>query len=214
MVLRARTPYTRFMQTEIEAKFLDVDHDALRARLRALGATCEQPMRRMVRKGYDFPDERLRIQNNGWARVRNEGDKITMSYKQLNDRSLTGTQEVCVTVDNFDQAGAFLESLGLICNTYIETERESWRLGDVEIELDQWPWTKPYIEIEAADEATLKVVAEQLGLDWSHALHGSVEVVYTAEYDIAESDVNGWSEITFIAVPEWLDAKRKKVTRI
>jgi adenylate cyclase class 2 len=87
------------MQTEIEAKFLDVDHDALRAKLRALGAVCEQPMRTMFRKGFDFPDRRLRKEKNGWVRIRNEGDKVTMSYKQLDDRGVHGTKEVCLTVD-------------------------------------------------------------------------------------------------------------------
>jgi Adenylate cyclase, class 2 (thermophilic) len=198
------------MQTEIEAKFLDVDHDALRAKLRELGAVCEQPMRIMVRQTYDFPDGRLRKEKNGWARVRNEGNKVTMSYKQLDDRSLHGTKEVCVTVDDFDQAGALYEALGLQRNSYIETKRESWKLGHIEIELDIWPWTKPYIEMEAHDEAELKDIASKLGLDWSKVLHGSVEVVYMAEYDVTEDDVNSWGEITFTNVPEWLEAKRRK----
>lgn len=198
------------MQTEIEAKFLDVNHDELRAKLRVLGAVCEQPERLMVRKGYDYPDGRLRTEKNGWARVRNEGDKITMSYKQLDDRTLHGTKEVCLTVDDFDQAGMFLEALGLTCNAFIETKRESWKLGHIEIELDTWPWTKPYAEIEAHDEAELKDIAARLGLDWSRVLHGSVEVVYTAEYDVTEADVNSWSKITFTEVPDWLEAKRKK----
>jgi len=171
---------------------------------------CEQPMRIMVRQTYDFPDGRLRKEKNGWARVRNEGNKVTMSYKQLDDRSLHGTKEVCVTVDDFDQAGALYEALGLQRNSYIETKRESWKLGHIEIELDIWPWTKPYIEMEAHDEAELKDIASKLGLDWSKVLHGSVEVVYMAEYDVTEDDVNSWGEITFTNVPEWLEAKRRK----
>lgn len=43
------------MNTEIEAKFLDVDHDAVRAKLTALGATCEQPMRLMRRLTLEIP---------------------------------------------------------------------------------------------------------------------------------------------------------------
>ncbi|HYH74847.1 MAG TPA: CYTH domain-containing protein [Candidatus Saccharimonadales bacterium] len=197
------------MQTELEAKFLNVDHDTVRATLRAMGAVCEQPMRTMTRKGFDFPDSRLRHDRNGWVRVRDEGDKVTMSYKQLDDRTLEGTKEVCLTVDSFEQAEAFLHALGLQHNNYMTTKRESWRLGHVEIELDEWPWTKPYVEIEAATEAELQDVAAQLGLDWSKVLHGSVEVVYMAEYDITEDEFNSWPEITFTPVPEWLAAKRK-----
>src|SRR2546425_551663 len=116
------------MQPEIEAKFLAVDHDSLRAKLKALGARCEHPMRLMKRKGYDFPDNRLRRDQNGWVRVRNEGDKTTMSYKQLNNRELDGTHEVQLTIDSFEAGDAFLRALGLQNNVYQETKRESWRL--------------------------------------------------------------------------------------
>lgn len=198
------------MQTEIEAKFLDVDHDALRAKLRALGAVCEQPMRTMFRKGFDFPDRRLRKEKNGWVRIRNEGDKVTMSYKQLDDRGVHGTKEVCLTIDSFEQAEVFLRAIGLAPEVSQETRRESWRLGHIEIELDEWPWTKPYAEIEAHSEQELRDVAEKLGLDWNKVLHGSVEVVYTAEYDVTEDEVNSWPEVSFIPIPEWLEAKRKR----
>jgi adenylate cyclase class 2 len=199
------------MQTEIEAKFLDVDHDVLRAKLREIGAVCEQPMREMSRKGFDFPDGRLRKDQNGWVRVRDEGNKITMSYKQLNDRTLVGTKEVCLTIDSFEQAEAFLKALGMVQGTYQVTKRESWRLGHIEIELDEWPWAKPYVEMEARDEAELRDIATKLDLDWGQVKHGSVEVVYTAEYDVTDADVNSWPEITFTPVPEWLEAKRKAV---
>lgn len=197
------------MQTELEAKFLAVDHDVLRAKLREIGAVCEQPMRIMTRKGYDYPDGRIRAEHNGWVRIRNEGDKITMSYKQLNDRSLDGTKEVCLTIDSFEQAEAFLQALGLQQVSYHDTKRESWKLGYIEIELDVWPWTKPYVEIEAHDEAELKDIAARLGLDWSAVLHGSVEVVYMAEYDITEAVFNTIPEITFAVMPDLLKARRK-----
>jgi adenylate cyclase, class 2 len=116
------------MQTEIEAKFLDVNHDILRAMLREMGAVCSQPMRTMRRKGFDFADNRLDREHNGWVRIRDEGDKITMSYKQLNDRTLEGTKEVCVTIDSFEQAEAFLQALGMEQKTQQITKRESWRL--------------------------------------------------------------------------------------
>jgi adenylate cyclase class 2 len=198
------------MQPEIEAKFLDVDHDALRVRLKELGAVCEHPMRLMRRKGFDFPDERLRLAHNGWARVRDEGGKVTMSYKQLNNRELDGTHEVQLTIDSFDGGVAFLEALGLKQGAYQETKRESWTLGGCEIELDQWPWTKPYIEIEGPDEQALKDLAAKLDLDWSKVCHGSVEIVYRGEYDVTDEEVNHIPLITFeTPVPELL-AKRRR----
>lgn len=197
------------MKPEIEAKFLAVDHQELRDKLEQLGAECRRPMRVMQRKNFDFADHRLEHERNGWVRVRDEGNKTTLAYKQLNDRSLTGTQEVSVVVSDFDTTCQLLEQIGLVASSYQETKRESWVLDDVEIELDEWPWVKPYVELEGPDEATVRTAAEKLGLDWSQAKHGSVEVVYTAEYDVTDAEVDGWSEITFIPVPDWLEAKRR-----
>lgn len=197
------------MQTEIEAKFLHIDHDEMRARLKAVGATCEQPNRLMKRKTYDYPDGRLRTAQNGWVRVRDEGNKVTMSYKQLNDRSFQGTKEVTTTIDGFTAGEDFLVALGLRPTSYQETKRESWTLNGCEIELDEWPWADTYLEIEGPSEAVVRDVASTLGLDWNAVLHGSVEVVYTDEYDVTEAEVNSWGEIVFTAVPEWLEKRRK-----
>ncbi|HEY5805905.1 MAG TPA: hypothetical protein VIS56_00785 [Candidatus Saccharimonadales bacterium] len=43
------------MKPEIEAKFLDVDHDALRAKLKEIGAECTDPMRLNIE--MEGPDE-------------------------------------------------------------------------------------------------------------------------------------------------------------
>lgn len=178
------------MHTEIEAKFLDVDHDTMRGRLRDMGATCVMTERVMRRCNYDFPDKRLAREQHGWVRVRDEGDKVTLSYKQNDDESLLGTQEINVEVDSFDEMTAFLERIGMTKKTDQETTRESWRLGNIQIELDHWPWTKPFLEIEALSEEDVRQTAKALGLDWAAALHGSVSTVYQAEYDIEPSVVN------------------------
>jgi len=199
------------MQTEIEAKFLNADHDAIRAKLKKLGATREQSMRLMKRKNYDFPDLRLE-KVSGWVRLRDEGDKITLSYKQLNDRTLHGTKEVSVTVSDFAATDSFLAAIGFEQQSYQETKRESWLLNGVQIELDEWPWVKPYLEIEAESEAAVRTAAKQLELDWAQAVHGSVEVVYQAEYDATDAEIDHWQEILFTPVPDWLETKRRKIT--
>jgi len=68
------------METEIEAKFLDVDLTELRAKLEKIGATLEHPERPMRRKTYDDKLASLR-KIGGWVRLRDEGDKTTLSYK-------------------------------------------------------------------------------------------------------------------------------------
>jgi adenylate cyclase class 2 len=198
------------MPTEIEAKFLHADHDVLRTRLKELGATCTHPNRLTKRLTLDFPDKRLRHTAKGWIRIRDEGDKITLTYKQLNDRSLHGMQEVELVVDDFDKAEAFLRTLGVEAYNFQETKRESWTLDDVEIDLDEWPWIDPFAEVEGPDEAAVWSVVERLGLDRSKAVFGSVEIAYQDEYGVTEEEVDDWKEITFSDTPEWLRAKAKR----
>lgn len=47
------------MQTEIEAKFTDIDSVAVRVRLKNIGAKLEHPEILMRRKVFDYPDRRL-----------------------------------------------------------------------------------------------------------------------------------------------------------
>lgn len=192
---------------EIEAKFIQIPAD-FRDRLRAAGAMCVKEERLMRRRNFDTPDRQL-LKKNGWIRVRDEGGKITLSYKQLQDRTITGTQEVNLVVNDFDAACSFLEATGFASYTYQETKRESWKLGETEIEIDTWPWIPSFVEIEAADEATLWAVVEKLGLPKDQALFGSVEIVYQHYYDVTEAEVDSWTEMKLTEVPGWLTAKKK-----
>lgn len=196
------------MKPEIEAKFLDVNFDVLRVKLLEAGAQCVQPMRLMRRKNFDHTDGRLEA-IGGWVRVRDEGDKVTLAYKQLDNRNIDGTREVSVGVSDFDDTVTLLQAAGLRQTSYQETRRESWVLGGVQIELDEWPWVRPYVEIEAVDEEVLYDVARKLGFKKENALHGSVEIVYLQEYDVTEKEVDSWPEIIFSPVPAWLTTKRK-----
>lgn len=196
------------MQVEIEAKFLDVNADILREKLKSIGAKqvhAEQAMRRVV---LDYPDSRLE-KIGGWVRVRDEGDKVTFSYKQLNDRTLHGTKEIETTVGDFQKAVDLLKAIGLEQKAYQETRREKWELGSSEITIDTWPWIPTFVELEASSEEELRELAEKLGLDWSAALHGSVETAYQKYYDFTENEIDNWPEITFIPEPDWLLAKKR-----
>ena len=167
------------MNTEIEVKFLDVNHDDIRKKLESIGAVCEKPMRLMRRVTFDSAEMKAR---NGWIRVRDEGDKVTLTYKQTDSYNIDGTKELETTVGDFDIAVGILEQGGIAKGSFQESKRESWRLGNVQIELDEWPWLKPYIEIEAPTEAEIHETTEKLGLDMKHAMSGDVMVAYRAEY--------------------------------
>jgi len=168
------------MKTEIEVKFVDIDLNDMRDRLKELGGVCEQPMRLMRRVAID--SDFMRTDKDSFLRVRDEGDKVTMTYKQFDDLSLHGAKEIEVTVSDFNDTVAILANAGLPSHTYQETKRETWKLGDVEIMLDEWPWLNPYIEIEADSEEAVRKTASDLGFDWDDAVFGDVMAAYRVQY--------------------------------
>lgn len=196
------------MQPEIEAKFLDVDAEALRAALKGYGAELVHPERLMRRRNFDYPDRRL-YANGGWVRIRDEGDKVTLSYKQTDEDSLEGTKEVSVVVDDFDKMTDFLLSIGLEQKSYQETRREKWLLDGAEVVIDTWPWIPTFAEVEGQSEVQVRSVADKLALDWDKAMYGGVAPAYGRYYAVDHNEVNAWEIIIFSPVPDWLIAKRK-----
>jgi len=167
------------METEIEVKFPSVDFTALRTMLRELGASRDQPMRLMRRVIIETPELEAK---NAFVRIRDEGDKTTLTYKQFEAISLTGAKEIEVTVSDFENTIALLEQVSLIHKSFQESRRETWRLDGVEIVLDEWPWLDPYIEIEGSSEEVVRDMAKRLGFSWEDAIFGSVTELYRLQY--------------------------------
>jgi len=199
------------MQTEIEVKFLGVDHDAVRAALKKAGGVCEQPMRLMRRAVFDWPDKLLEQSIDGFVRVRDEGHQITMTYKVFNERTVDGAGEVEIVISDYKKGIAFLQAIGMLLKSEQESKRETWRLGDCEIVLDEWPWIRPYIEIEGPSKEALQATAARLGFDWDDAVYGSVTSAYRVEYNIPEKlSIGENPRIAFgDPVPEWLQKLRR-----
>lgn len=177
------------MKTEFEAKFLDIDIEDIRNRLKATGATLEKPMRLMRR--VTIEDDHLRSQN-AFVRVRDEGDRVTMTYKQFDSLSVDGAKEFEVTVSDFEEAVALLGAAGLPHRSFQETKRETWHLNGAEVLIDVWPWLNPYIEIESDSPESVKATAALLGLDWNDAVFGDVMTAYRHQYPhLTEKDTVG-----------------------
>lgn len=176
------------MQTEIEAKFLNQNHEEIRGKLEQLGALCQYPQQLIRRTVFDYPDRRLQAKR-AWVRLRQELDgSIELMVKRVADDSLGQTFEQPVTVGDYDAAQQFLLALGLEIKAEQQSKREVWRLDEVEIMLDEWPWVKPFIEIEAPTEQAVKVMSAKLNLNWQEAQFGGVTPVYLAEYDITQQE--------------------------
>jgi adenylate cyclase class 2 len=168
------------MQTEIEVKYLDIVLDDIRTRLKDAGAVCEQPMRLLRRTLIEEPHHRAK---HGFIRIRDQGDKITMAYKQRDDEfAMHGTKEIEVEVSDFQNTVDLLEAAGWPSMTYQESRRETWNMDDVEVVIDEWPWIDPYIEIEGPTESSVRRAAEKLGFAWEDHILGSVDVIYERDY--------------------------------
>jgi adenylate cyclase class 2 len=170
------------MPTEIEAKFLKVDIEEVRARLKAAGAKLEHPMRLMRRDQFDHLDQRYHKSNfSERLRIRDEEDKLTMTYK----KSVPGSNypiEIETTVGSYEATKQLLTAIGLHGFSYQESKRETWQLDDVEVVIDVWPWLDPYIEIEGPSEESIKAAAARLEFNWDDAEYGSVDTAYRAQY--------------------------------
>jgi adenylate cyclase class 2 len=167
------------MNTEIEAKFLRVNPDDIRKRLEKVGAVCKQPMMTMRRVVFDND---FMKKKSSFVRVRDEGYRIAVTYKQYDEMSLTGAKEIEFSVDNYDAAIAFMEAAGIRAKSTQEARREIWKLGETEIVIDEWPWIDPFIEIEAPSESLVKETAKKLGFDWGDAAFGDIMTAYRAQY--------------------------------
>ena len=184
------------MSTETEVKFLHIDVDAMRSKLRRLSAICEHPMRQMRRVVFNTPEMSTR---GGYLRLRDEGDKVTLTYKQFDGCGVDAAKEIEIAVESFDEVLAILEAIGMQPSSYQESRRETWEYRGVEVVIDEWPWVAPYIEIEGESEEAIRQVAAELGFDWGkQAVFGSATVVYQHQFPQAQlDDIGAFRRICF-----------------
>ena len=154
------------MQIEYEATFQNIDKDEVRNKLVKAGAKLVKPETLYKRETFKSKIDPI----NAWMRVRDEGDKITMSHKISTGDKIDDQKEICLTVDNFENAVDFLDSLGYEKKTFQETKREIWNLEGVEITIDEWPFLEPFVEVEGESEKVVKIASEKIGFDYSTAL--------------------------------------------
>jgi adenylate cyclase class 2 len=174
------------MKTELEVKFAHIDIEAIRQALRAAGATCEQPMRLMKRALIEEPHHQA---EHAFIRVRDEGNRVTLTFKRRADPDalkIDSVKELEVEVSDFDATVDIFSEAGWRYKTFQESKRETWKLDGTEVVIDEWPWLRPYIEIEGESEAGIRDVAVKLGLSWSDALFGHIDALYEMQYEFQD----------------------------
>ena len=195
------------MGKEIEAQFIDINKADIIKRLKNIGAKQVGPEKLYRRYAFNLPNG----SPNEFARVRDEGNKVTMTYKSFVANRVDGMIEIELVIDDFDKGCDFLKAIGLIEKAYQETKRLSFRFEDVEFDINTWPGLEPYLEIEAESKEDVKRYAELLGLDWGKAMFGGVSFIYAQKYKITTDWINNHcSTLKFSQLPEELTNKNKR----
>ncbi len=176
------------MHIEYEATYLNIDIEDVRTRLNVSGATLVRPMFLQKRAVFFLPKGN-EVQG-GWLRVRDEGDKITMSLKVVDGTTISDQKEICLTVDSFTEACDMLTGIGCTQKAYQETRRELWMLDGVAITIDEWPFLEPFVEVEGESENAVREVSERIGFIYDNARFCHVGTLYGEKYGFHESVFN------------------------
>lgn len=183
------------MNIEYEATFLNIEKDDIRERLKSAGAVLVRPEYLQRRIPFWLPNKENA--ENSWLRVRDEGDKVTLSLKTIDGENIENQKELCLEVNSFDDAVELLESIGCGRKSYQETKRELWTLDGVEVTIDEWPFLDPFVEVEGKDDAAVRRASEKIGFDYGTALFCSVGNLYVQKYGIHPDKINTLEKLVF-----------------
>lgn len=184
------------MPSEIEAKLAVESHDAVRERLRALGAFCKGAATE-TDSIFDRPDGSLRSAGYG-LRVRSrqcddgrvtalltvKGPVRTAPFKSREERE--------VGVEDAEQAAGMLRLLGYESVLCYEKRRERWRLADCHIELDEVARLGRFVEIEGPSVDAIRSVQQSLGLgaiDHTPASYVGMLLAYCAAHGLDANEI-------------------------
>ncbi len=97
--------------------------------------------------------------------------RARLTYKDSDqiEAGALSRRELEFTVSDFDEAKDMLEALGYELVFIYEKYRTTYKLGGVEVMLDEMPYG-PFVEIEG-EGALLQNTAEELGLKWDASIH-------------------------------------------
>ena len=170
------------MNTEYEIRILNVDVDNVVNMLEDMGAKKigSYNQRRYV---YDI----MPNQSDKFIRVRDNGEVVTITYKDKTIRTISGTKELEMVVSDFDKANELLNILGYNNGHYVENRRITYELEDAEFDIDTYPGIPTYMEIEGKDEETVNKYIDLLKLNDNEQTCDSLFKVY-ARYGLDISD--------------------------
>jgi len=176
------------MKEELEVKFFIESIESFRTKLANAGAELISPEKLYKRIAFHLPE--VLKDKNGWGRIRDEGDKITLSIKLEEGDRIEDQKEVCLEIDNVENGIIFLNLLGFKEKAYQETKREKWLLNGSEITIDTWPFLETFIEVEGESVENIKNACTKLGLNYEESFVGPVTHMYSRKYGLTADVIN------------------------
>ncbi len=157
---------------EREVKFLLADLEGMRSRLESLGARLEKPRVHEYNLRFDRPGHELARSFQVLRLRRDAGVRVTYKGPGKMEGGVRARQEIEFEVGDFEAARALFESLGYHVSFVYEKHRTTYRLGALEVVLDETPLGN-FAEIEGPDAASIRQAAARLGLRWEARIVGS-----------------------------------------
>lgn len=162
---------------ELEVKFYIPDLAGLQARLESLGAQLVQPRVHETNLRFDTPAGEL-TRSYRVLRLRQDAQaRLTYKGPGSEQDGVRARLELEFTVSDFDMARRVLEALGYQVSVMYEKYRATYTLEGVLVTLDEMPYGR-FIEIEGPDGASIRQVADRLGLDWEARIMESYLVLF------------------------------------
>ena len=170
-------------QIEHELRVLDINVEYFMDLLKLLGAQLKSVglQRRYV---YDFKP----VDPDRWIRLRTNGKKTTLTFKQQGEATVSGTREMEIVVSDFEETDAMLNVLGYKARGRQENFRARFELNGVEVDIDVWPSIPPLLEVEGQSDAEVFDTLRLLEIAEDRATGLGIKNVYEEVYGIPGAD--------------------------
>lgn len=172
------------MNIEYESRILEVDIQKTIDKLKSLNASFvgEYNYTRYV---YDTKP----VRKNKWIRLRSDGKKTTLTFKEFKSKSIDGTNELEIEVSDLDKTKEFLKILGYTPRSIQENKRTRYNLNGVEIDIDSWPFIPSFIEVEGKNEMEVSKIINILKDCGKEVTNLDVQGIYE-KYGYKKEDIN------------------------
>lgn len=182
--------YYDFMQ-EIETKVLEINKEEIIRKLEDLGAEKIQDV--LLKVDWFSPADLVKDNHPSYLRLRSySSGKVEVTWKgkmKISDGARQ-VEEVNVLVADYETTKLLFEALGYVYYAHQEKKRMSWRLGDVQFDMDTYPGVPTFLEIEASSGEEIKKMIEKLNLENFETWNEGERTLIENKYKLKWSDMH------------------------